>query len=301
VHAQQTVRQQPYAIEHENQERKGGARGGAQGSSAAGSCGSEKSSGPARRRASGRGGRAQRPKSRAALGIEGAQGAMRRPGAFAQGVIARVFLACRAADLGGQRRDARPGVSRSAPGSVEGDARESEPGGDTGAMRAHGRFFSTDAGAFPAVNLRGSGILHSDMKGRLEDRRLLTGQGRFISDWNFSESRPTRRSCARTARTPRSSPSTREARSKPPGVLAVLTARTWPKPATSRFRPTSASRTGSASRSKNRRTRCSLKGKSPRRRVRRLRRRRVAAARAGRAELIAVEYRELPAVTSWKG
>src|SRR5258708_11165592 len=23
------------------------------------------------------------------------------------------------------------------------------------------------------------------MKGRLEDRRLLTGQGRFISDWNF--------------------------------------------------------------------------------------------------------------------
>ena len=31
----------------------------------------------------------------------------------------------------------------------------------------------------------GSGILRSDMKGRLEDRRLLTGQGRFISDWNF--------------------------------------------------------------------------------------------------------------------
>ncbi len=23
------------------------------------------------------------------------------------------------------------------------------------------------------------------MKGRLEDRRLLTGQGRFTSDWNF--------------------------------------------------------------------------------------------------------------------
>src|SRR5690349_17916850 len=25
----------------------------------------------------------------------------------------------------------------------------------------------------------------ADMKGRLEDRRLLTGQGRFTSDWNF--------------------------------------------------------------------------------------------------------------------
>jgi carbon-monoxide dehydrogenase large subunit len=28
-------------------------------------------------------------------------------------------------------------------------------------------------------------MLPSDMKGRLEDRRLLTGQGRFTSDWNF--------------------------------------------------------------------------------------------------------------------
>src|SRR5713101_7076575 len=28
-------------------------------------------------------------------------------------------------------------------------------------------------------------MLMSDMQGRLEDRRLLTGQGRFISDWNF--------------------------------------------------------------------------------------------------------------------
>ena len=30
-----------------------------------------------------------------------------------------------------------------------------------------------------------SGMLPPDMKGRLEDRRLLTGQGRFTSDWNF--------------------------------------------------------------------------------------------------------------------
>src|SRR5258708_17945234 len=53
-------------------------------------------------------------------------------------------------------------------------------------MRAHGRVFSIDARLLPTANPSGgSGILRSDMKGRLEDRRLLTGQGRFISDWNF--------------------------------------------------------------------------------------------------------------------
>src|SRR6266516_4316675 len=123
----------------------------------------------------------------AALGTEGAQGAMRRPGAFAEGGFARVLLAGRAANLGRQRRGVRPRVREQRPGCVERDAREREPGGDAvaEAIRDHGRFFSTDARALPAVNPGGSGILRSDMKGRLEDRRLLTGQGRFISDWNF--------------------------------------------------------------------------------------------------------------------
>src|SRR6266516_4961296 len=92
----------------------------------------------------------------AALGTEGAQGAMRRPGAFAEGGFARVFLAGRAANLGGQRRGVRPRVREQRPGCVERDAREREPGGDAvaEAIRDHGRFFSTDARALPAVNLR---------------------------------------------------------------------------------------------------------------------------------------------------
>src|SRR5438876_6030692 len=89
----------------------------------------------------------------AALGIEGAQGAMRRPGAFAERAFARVLLAGRATDLGGQRGGARSGVREQRPGRVERDAREREPGGDAGAIRGHGCFFSTDARAFLAVNL----------------------------------------------------------------------------------------------------------------------------------------------------
>src|SRR5258708_36592551 len=53
-------------------------------------------------------------------------------------------------------------------------------------MRAHGRVFSIDARLLPTANPSDcSGILLVNMKGRLEDRRLLTGQGRFTSDWNF--------------------------------------------------------------------------------------------------------------------
>src|SRR5207302_10746081 len=91
----------------------------------------------------------------AALGIEGAQGAVRRPGAFAEGAFPRVLLAGRAADLGRKRRGVRPRVREQRPGRVQRDAREREPGGDTvaEAVRVHGPFFSTDAHAFPAVNL----------------------------------------------------------------------------------------------------------------------------------------------------
>src|SRR5438034_6309294 len=66
----------------------------------------------------------------AALGTEGAQGAMRRPGAFAEGGFARVLLAGRAADLGGKRRRVVPRVRKQRPGRVQRDAREREPGGD---------------------------------------------------------------------------------------------------------------------------------------------------------------------------
>src|SRR6266852_290060 len=136
--------------------------------------------------------RGRRPRNRgAALGIEGAQRAVGGlnvlAGSFA-GKAACVPQAGRAADLRGQRRHVRLGVREQRPGRVERHAREREPGGDAapGAIRAHGRFFSTDVRVLPTANPSdGSGILPSDMKGRLEDRRLLTGQGRFISDWNF--------------------------------------------------------------------------------------------------------------------
>jgi len=63
------------------------------------------------------------------------------------------------------------------------------------------------------------------MKGRLEDRRLLTGQGRFISDWNFPNQAycsflRSDRAHAEIASVDAASallPSTREARSKPRG------------------------------------------------------------------------------------
>jgi len=60
------------------------------------------------------------------------------------------------------------------------------------------------------------------MKGRLEDRRLLTGQGRFISDWNF----PNQAYCSflRSDRAHAEIVSVdAAAAAKAPGVLAVLT------------------------------------------------------------------------------
>src|SRR3977135_4042196 len=60
------------------------------------------------------------------------------------------------------------------------------------------------------------------MKGRLETRRLLTGQGRFISDWNF----PDQAYCAflRSDRAHAEIVSIdTAAAAKAPGVLAVLT------------------------------------------------------------------------------
>src|SRR6266850_3426239 len=62
------------------------------------------------------------------------------------------------------------------------------------------------------------------MKGRLEDRRLLTGQGRFISDWNF----PNQAYCSflRSDRAHAEIVSVDTAvAAKAPGVLAVLTGR----------------------------------------------------------------------------
>ncbi len=60
------------------------------------------------------------------------------------------------------------------------------------------------------------------MKGRLEDRRLLTGQGRFTSDWNF----PNQAYCS-FLRSDRAHAEIRAidtaAALKAPGVLAVLT------------------------------------------------------------------------------
>ena len=60
------------------------------------------------------------------------------------------------------------------------------------------------------------------MKGRLEDRRLLTGQGRFISDWNFPN-----QAYAAFLRSDRAHAEIRgidvSAALKAPGVLAVLT------------------------------------------------------------------------------
>src|SRR5438309_10159463 len=62
------------------------------------------------------------------------------------------------------------------------------------------------------------------MKGRLEDRRLLTGQGRFISDWNF----PNQAYAAflRSDRAHAEIASVDAGRAlEAPGVLAVLTGR----------------------------------------------------------------------------
>src|SRR2546421_96526 len=62
------------------------------------------------------------------------------------------------------------------------------------------------------------------MKGRLEDRRLLTGQGRFISDWNF----PNQAYCSflRSDRAHAEIASVDAASAlQAPGVLAVLTGR----------------------------------------------------------------------------
>src|SRR3977135_580892 len=62
------------------------------------------------------------------------------------------------------------------------------------------------------------------MKGRLETRRLLTGQGRFISDWNF----PNQAYCSflRSDRAHAEIVSVdTAAAAKAPGVLAVLTGR----------------------------------------------------------------------------
>src|SRR5207237_5726886 len=62
------------------------------------------------------------------------------------------------------------------------------------------------------------------MKGRLEDRRLLTGQGRFISDWNF----PNQAYCAflRSDRAHAEIVSVDVAAAlEAPGVLLVLTGR----------------------------------------------------------------------------
>jgi carbon-monoxide dehydrogenase large subunit len=60
------------------------------------------------------------------------------------------------------------------------------------------------------------------MKGRLEDRRLLTGQGRFISDWNFPN-----QAYAAFLRSDRAHAEIvsidAAAALKAPGVLAVLT------------------------------------------------------------------------------
>src|SRR6267142_5000758 len=62
------------------------------------------------------------------------------------------------------------------------------------------------------------------MKGRLEDRRLLTGQGRFISDWNFPN-----QAYAAFLRSDRAHAEIvsvdAAAAAKAPGVLAVLTGR----------------------------------------------------------------------------
>jgi len=62
------------------------------------------------------------------------------------------------------------------------------------------------------------------MKGRLEDRRLLTGQGRFISDWNFPN-----QAYAAFLRSDRAHAEIvsvdTAAAAKAPGVLAVLTGR----------------------------------------------------------------------------
>src|SRR6266545_4223518 len=84
-------------------------------------------------------------------------------------------------------------------------------------------FRETDCARFVAPESSGgSGILHSDMKGRLEDRRLLTGQGRFISDWNF----PNQAYCSflRSDRAHAEIVSVdASAALKAPGVLAVLT------------------------------------------------------------------------------
>src|SRR5438045_9406833 len=62
------------------------------------------------------------------------------------------------------------------------------------------------------------------MKGRLEDRRLLTGQGRFISDWNF----PNQAYCSflRSDRAHAEIVSVDAGSAlQAPGVLAVLTGR----------------------------------------------------------------------------
>ncbi len=65
-------------------------------------------------------------------------------------------------------------------------------------------------------------MLTPDMKGRLEDRRLLTGQGRFISDWNFQN-----QAYAAFLRSDRAHAKIvsidAAAALKAPGVLAVLT------------------------------------------------------------------------------
>src|SRR5258706_8355310 len=75
-------------------------------------------------------------------------------GSFAGRVFGGVLQAGRAADLRGQRRDARLGVGEQRPERVERHPRERDPGGDAaaGAVRDHDRFFSTDARVLPSVN-----------------------------------------------------------------------------------------------------------------------------------------------------